>query len=84
VVRAVQGDGARLRARRRRARAAFRFLKIDADQVPDIAATDAPQLFSLAAAILSLGAVYWLVKDRAGATRSTTSDAATEAPVDQV
>jgi uncharacterized membrane protein (DUF373 family) len=50
----------------------------------DIAATDAPQLFSLAAAILSLGAVYWLVKDRAGATRWTTSGAATEAPVDQV
>jgi uncharacterized membrane protein (DUF373 family) len=50
----------------------------------DIAATDAPQLFSLAAAILALGAVYWLVKDRAGATRSTTSGAATEAPVDQV
>jgi uncharacterized membrane protein (DUF373 family) len=29
----------------------------------DIAVADAPQLFSLAAAILSLGAVYWLVKD---------------------
>lgn len=49
----------------------------------DIAAADAPQLFSLAAAILSLGAVYWLVKDHAGGTRLTASDARTEGPIDQ-
>jgi uncharacterized membrane protein (DUF373 family) len=30
----------------------------------DIAATDAMQLFGLAAAILALGAVYWLVRDQ--------------------
>ena len=30
----------------------------------DLASTDALQLFALAAAILSLGAVYWLVRDQ--------------------
>lgn len=30
----------------------------------DLTATDAPQLFALAAATLSLGGVYWLVTDR--------------------
>jgi uncharacterized membrane protein (DUF373 family) len=30
----------------------------------DIATTDAPQLLALAAAILSLGGVYWLVRDQ--------------------
>jgi uncharacterized membrane protein (DUF373 family) len=30
----------------------------------DVATTDAPQLLSLAAAILSLGGVYWLVRDQ--------------------
>ena len=30
----------------------------------DIAATDSMQLFGLAAAILALGAVYWLVRDQ--------------------
>jgi uncharacterized membrane protein (DUF373 family) len=30
----------------------------------DVETTDAPQLFSLAAAILSLGGVYWLVRDQ--------------------
>jgi uncharacterized membrane protein (DUF373 family) len=49
----------------------------------DIAVADAPQLFSLAAAILSLGAVYWLVKDPAGGTRLTASDVRTEGPIDQ-
>jgi ClpP class serine protease len=39
--------------------------------------------FALAAAILSLGAVYWLVKDEAGGTRLTASDARTEGPIDQ-
>ncbi|MDF2781391.1 MAG: putative rane protein of unknown function, partial [Geminicoccaceae bacterium] len=30
----------------------------------DLAATDAQHLFALAAAILALGAVYWLVRDQ--------------------
>jgi uncharacterized membrane protein (DUF373 family) len=30
----------------------------------DLASTDAPQVFALAAAILALGAVYWLVRDQ--------------------
>ena len=30
----------------------------------DLASTDAMQLFALAAAILALGAVYWLVRDQ--------------------
>jgi uncharacterized membrane protein (DUF373 family) len=30
----------------------------------DIAATDSMQLFGLAAAVLALGAVYWLVRDQ--------------------
>ena len=30
----------------------------------DLASTDALQLFALAAAILALGAVYWLVRDQ--------------------
>jgi|SRR5580704_1139335 uncharacterized membrane protein (DUF373 family) len=30
----------------------------------DLAATDAPQLFALAAAILALGGVHWLVRDQ--------------------
>jgi uncharacterized membrane protein (DUF373 family) len=30
----------------------------------DVGTTDAPQLLSLAAAILSLGGVYWLVRDQ--------------------
>ncbi len=49
----------------------------------DIAVTDAPQLFALAAAILSLGAVYWLVKDQNGATPLTASSARAEGPIDQ-
>jgi uncharacterized membrane protein (DUF373 family) len=48
----------------------------------DMAVADAPQLFSLAAAILALGAVYWLVRDQAGGTRLTASGAGTEAPID--
>jgi uncharacterized membrane protein (DUF373 family) len=35
----------------------------------DIATTDAPQLFALAAATLSLGGVYWLVRDQDRRTR---------------
>ena len=30
----------------------------------DLASTDAAQLFALAAAILALGGVYWLVRDQ--------------------
>ena len=30
----------------------------------DLSATDAQQVFALAAAILALGAVYWLVRDQ--------------------
>jgi hypothetical protein len=30
----------------------------------DLAATDAPQLFALAAAIVALGAVHWLVREQ--------------------
>jgi uncharacterized membrane protein (DUF373 family) len=32
--------------------------------IMDISMTDAPRLFALAAAALSLGAVYWLVRDQ--------------------
>jgi hypothetical protein len=30
----------------------------------DLATTEAAQLFALSAAVLSLGAVYWLVRDQ--------------------
>jgi len=32
--------------------------------IMDLSTTDAPRLFALAAAALSLGAVYWLVRDQ--------------------
>jgi uncharacterized membrane protein (DUF373 family) len=42
----------------------------------DLAVTDAPQLFGLAAAILALGGVHWLVRDQ----DRRDSDAATRIP----
>lgn len=47
----------------------------------DIATADAPQLFSLAAAILSLGIVYWLVRDAADDDRPTASGSGGEGAV---
>jgi uncharacterized membrane protein (DUF373 family) len=49
----------------------------------DIATADAPQLFSLAAAILSLGMVYWLVKGPPGGTLPTASGAGDDGAIDR-
>ena len=57
-----KGDCARLRQRRRSMIALLAIVR--KLMIIDLSAAEAQQVFALAAAILALGAVYWLVREQ--------------------